>query len=121
MSDTPPAESQGSKTTAVAILVREEMLSDSDCLMQINILKRQLEETGVTVFFESEKEYMARGRVADCDCQLIQCVCAEARKHKIGCQRRLAMTCPVPISCDAHGLEVCQECDPCSCEEIKAP
>jgi hypothetical protein len=62
------------------------------------------------------EEFTAIGRVADCDCGLITCVCEEARSHKKECRYRLAMTCAIPISCDAHGYDVCPTCDPCTCE-----
>jgi hypothetical protein len=110
------AQKQGPEPRAVAILIREDMLTDPEALAHVRDVKEKLEAMGLTVFFESEKAYMARGRVLDCDCALIQCVCTEARKHKAGCQRRLAMTCAIPISCDAHGRDICEECDPCSCE-----
>jgi hypothetical protein len=61
------------------------------------------------------EEYMAMGRVADCDCQLIKCVCTEARKHDKRCIYRIAMTCAIPIACEDHGQDVCPVCDPCIC------
>jgi len=64
-----------------------------------------------------QEEFMARGRVADCDCGLISCVCEEARKHKPECRFRKALTCAVGISCDEHGYDVCPKCDPCDCEK----
>ena len=66
--------------------------------------------------FEEAEAFMAKGRVADCSCDLIQCVCAEARKHDASCRLRVAMTCAVPIACE-HGYDVCPECDPCTCHE----
>jgi hypothetical protein len=64
---------------------------------------------------ETFEEFSARGRVSDCDCNLIQCVCTEARQHRDGCQYRLALTCAVAIRCKPHRKEVCPECDPCPC------
>jgi hypothetical protein len=66
------------------------------------------------VQFEDAEEWMARGRVADCDCQLISCVCAEARTHEPKCRHRVALTCAVAIVCE-HGSDVCPQCDPCTC------
>lgn len=64
--------------------------------------------------YESFEEFTARGRVKDCDCGLIECVCAQVRPHKPTCRYRVSMTCAVPISCD-HGFETCPECDRCDC------
>ena len=100
----------------VAILVQEDHLGTMEGVEFIRQTKLQLEALGYKVVFRDEKEWMAQSRVLDCDCQLLQCVCVEARKHKLGCQWRLAMTCPVAFSCEAHGRDVCEECDPCSCE-----
>jgi hypothetical protein len=61
------------------------------------------------------EEYMAIGRVPDCDCQLIRCVCTDARKHVVGCIYRLALTCAIPIPCESHGEDVCPVCDLCTC------
>ena len=60
-------------------------------------------------------QFSAVGRLSDCDCGLIQCVCAQARRHQTDCRFRLALTCAVPIACSDHGLDVCSTCDPCSC------
>lgn len=67
------------------------------------------------------KEFAARGRVPDCDCELIQCVCAEARQHKKYCRFRRSMTCAIPIDCDDHHFDVCPVCDPCTCEGPDLP
>lgn len=64
---------------------------------------------------EDYEEFLKESRVADCDCQLIQCVCLDARKHKKDCRYRISLTCAVPIACKEHGLDVCQTCDPCTC------
>lgn len=64
---------------------------------------------------EPIEDFMARGRVKDCDCGLLQCACLEARKHKKSCRHRLALICPVEVLCVAHKLEVCPECDACDC------
>lgn len=61
------------------------------------------------------KDFKAIGRVENCDCGLIQCVCQQARQHKNGCPLKLAMTCAIPIECNKHGLDVCPECTPCTC------
>lgn len=83
----------------------------------VTYLKNMLEKTGYEVGVNSIEAYMARGRVPDCTCELIQCVCAEARKHEKGCRFRQAMTCAVAITCD-HGVDVCPECDPCTCAGV---
>jgi len=36
-------------------------------------------------------------------------------KHLSGCKWYAAAACPVAVSCDAHGHDVCPECDPCIC------
>lgn len=59
--------------------------------------------------------FAARGRLPDCDCQLIQCVCATKREHDQGCRFRRALTCPIGIACEPHGEDVCPVCDPCTC------
>lgn len=66
---------------------------------------------------ETFDEFSARGRLDDCDCQLIECVCAVARTHKKDCRMRKALTCAIPISCEPHGLDVCPTCDPCTCDK----
>lgn len=60
-------------------------------------------------------EYAALRRALDCDCNLIQCVCHEARQHKPDCHLRIALMCAIPFPCDAHGLDVCPTCDVCTC------
>lgn len=62
-------------------------------------------------------EYQKIGRIDDCDCKLIQCVCLEARQHKIDCPYRKALTCAIPFECEKHGLDVCVECDRCTCND----
>jgi hypothetical protein len=64
---------------------------------------------------ETYEQYSSFGRLPDCDCQLIRCVCAQARRHQLTCKYRKAMTCAIGISCEEHGLEICPTCDPCSC------
>lgn len=63
---------------------------------------------------ETFEEYSARGRVHDCDCQLIQCVCLVKRQHQEDCRFRVSLTCAVPIECE-HGVDVCPHCDKCDC------
>lgn len=62
-------------------------------------------------------EWTAIGRVPDCDCQHIQCVCLIKRTHKDDCPFRRAVTCAIGIPCEKHGYEVCPECDPCTCQQ----
>jgi hypothetical protein len=61
------------------------------------------------------KEFTTRGRVADCNCDMIVCVCIEARKHKDGCPYKVALLCPVSIECHEDGFDVCKICDACTC------
>jgi hypothetical protein len=63
----------------------------------------------------AQAQLLARGRVADCDCNMIACVCSDARPHTIDCRYRKALTCAVGIACK-HGYDVCPQCDPCTCE-----
>jgi len=60
-------------------------------------------------------ELMARERVEDCNCGLIQCICQQARQHKEDCLLRLSMTCAIPIECAEHDRDVCPICTPCTC------
>jgi hypothetical protein len=73
------------------------------------------------VEYTSFEEFTARGRVADCDCDLIVCACIEIRQHKEGCRYRLALSCPVEITCEAHGRDVCPTCDACTCGTVQGP
>jgi len=66
---------------------------------------------------EGVETFMARGRVEDCDCELIQCVCAIARQHAEDCKFRKALTCAIGIECEEHGRDVCPVCDPCTCSK----
>lgn len=66
---------------------------------------------------ESAREFMARGRVEDCDCEMIQCVCVLARQHDKDCKFRRALTCAIGIECEEHGRDVCPVCDPCTCSK----
>lgn|SRR5574341_127792 len=61
-------------------------------------------------------EFMAIGRVEDCDCGHIQCCCEVRCGHDDECRFRQAATCAVPIACESHGRDVCPVCDPCTCE-----
>jgi hypothetical protein len=65
-------------------------------------------------------DFAARGRVPDCNCGLIICVCLQVRPHKLYCMYRKSMTCPVAIPCDC-GFDVCPKCDPCTCEGPDQP
>lgn len=62
------------------------------------------------------EEYTARGRVSDCTCRLIQCVCTRSRGHKDDCTYRMALTCPISVPCEEHGYDVCPHCDLCTCK-----
>jgi hypothetical protein len=43
--------------------------------------------------------WMARGRVSDCDCDLLQCECEQIRSHSKGCAFRLSITSVVDVGC----------------------
>lgn len=64
---------------------------------------------------------VVRAPIVACDeCQHLSCVCQVLADHVEGCHFRLAVTCAVPISCLAHGLDVCGPCgDVCTCDEVK--
>jgi hypothetical protein len=64
---------------------------------------------------EPIEDFMARGRVKDCDCDMIECVCLQIRQHKKRCPYCVALICPVEVLCRKHKLEVCPECDACTC------
>jgi hypothetical protein len=66
-------------------------------------------------YLEPFAVWTTRGRVSDCDCQLLQCACAQARLHAKRCRFRIALTCAIPIACEAHGRDVCPHCDVCDC------
>jgi hypothetical protein len=101
-----------------SILVNEETIHDMEALHHIRMLKNQLEEQGHTVVFDDEASWMARGRAADCDCQLLQCVCVEARQHKTECHWRKVLLAPIGFPCEPHGLEECPTCDACTCKDL---
>ena len=61
------------------------------------------------------EQFSAQGRVDDCDCQLVPCVCSQARQHGKNCPLRQALTCGFAFNCERHGLEVCAQCDACTC------
>lgn len=58
--------------------------------------------------------FIARGRLPDCDCGLVQCGCLRKREHVESCRFRRALTCPIGVTCK-HGEDICPECDPCTC------
>jgi hypothetical protein len=45
----------------------------------------------------------------------------DGRAHASACRWRTALFCPVGIACDAHGYDVCPECDRCSCGHPETP
>ena len=61
------------------------------------------------------EDFKKVGRVEDCDCGHLQCVCELVRQHKDDCPLRLAISCAIPIECDKHGGDVCPICNPCTC------
>lgn len=55
-------------------------------------------------------------RIPGCDCKMIhECVCRQLRGHAEECPYRRAVVCPVAISCEDHGRDVCPVCDLCTC------
>jgi hypothetical protein len=63
-------------------------------------------------------ESPTKDRAPDCDCGLIECVCAEARMHDESCRFRIALTCAVPIACEEHETgDICPICDACTCKK----
>jgi hypothetical protein len=63
---------------------------------------------------EDYDTFVARGRIENCTCHQISCVCAQVAGHNEGCRFRTAVLCPIPIDCE-HGYDVCPQCDPCTC------
>jgi len=61
------------------------------------------------------EEIYAEGRIDDCTCGLISCVCKVVRVHKQDCRFRISLVCPVGIACE-HGSELCPICDACTCQ-----
>jgi hypothetical protein len=60
------------------------------------------------------EEFKRRCRVKHCSCGLIICVCEKIKGHALECRYLVSMLCPVAIACE-HGLDVCPECDSCTC------
>lgn len=98
---------------AVALLVNEPL--DENDRKYVGEVKAMLETVGCEVIIQNEKEYFARGRVADCTCQMLECVCALTRLHLVSCRYRKALIRPIAISCEEHGVDVCPVCDSCTC------
>jgi hypothetical protein len=96
----------------VVILTKEGLMPGDPSVIET---KRMLEESGCEVGFQDEAEYIAQGRVEDCDCQMLQCVCVEVRKHKPECRWRKALVAPIGFACEQHNLEECPTCDACTC------
>jgi hypothetical protein len=67
-----------------------------------------------TAIEEPLADWMARGRVPNCTCECLQCVCEAVKGHTKECRFRIAMTCAIPIKCE-HREEVCMTCDACTC------
>jgi hypothetical protein len=114
---TEPEEAQVPRQT-LAILTRKDMTADDPMIVEA---KAMLEALGHTVVFQDEEEYFAQGRVPDCDCMLLQCVCTEVRPHQKTCRYRVALSCAIPIECEEHGFDVCPVCDVCTCKEMPCP
>ena len=108
------------KDEIVRVCLKSESTEDVEaaCRQLQSYIDTGVVPDGGTIVVEDYDTYAARGRVPDCDCELIQCVCTEARKHKVGCDYRLAMTCAIPVECD-HGVDCCPQCDPCTCGGAK--
>jgi hypothetical protein len=104
-------------TRVIHVTLKSESAEDIDaaCSQVRSYIDTGVVQDGASIVEEDYETFSARGRVPDCDCGLIQCACAEARKHKVGCRYRTALTCAIPIECD-HGFDVCPQCDACTCE-----
>jgi hypothetical protein len=51
-------------------------------------------------------------------CGYFDCVCAIRAAHKKGCSYlRMALS-KIGFPCDVHGLDVCEDCTPCTCKEM---
>lgn len=70
-------------------------------------------------YWEDEETHFARGRVENCTCEMLYCVCAQVVDHLEYCHFRKAMLCPIGFVCE-HGVEVCSQCDPCTCLGTRA-
>lgn len=51
-------------------------------------------------------------------CGFFDCVCQILAAHDPRCRRHVAAAQPIGITCE-HGAEVCDQCDPCTCSEVK--
>jgi hypothetical protein len=60
-------------------------------------------------------EFLAEGRVADCDCGLLCCACLAARVHMKECRYRRTLLSRVLFTCEKHRVAPCPECDACDC------
>lgn len=53
--------------------------------------------------------------MTDCPiCKHLSCVCHILFTHDEHCKYRRSATCAIPVECE-HGLDVCPDCDPCTC------
>lgn len=73
-------------------------------------------ETGTKVGFCGHCGYVRQDTngVADTDC-----LCMAEMEHKLGCDHLAAISSKVGIACEAHGEDVCPECDACTCAHIE--
>jgi hypothetical protein len=100
----------------VRMLLRMEHFNEPENILLMKMkLERAAAQQGMELVIDSEEEFLARGRVPDCDCGIIQCCCTEARQHGPMCHWRIALLCPFGLPCDPHGVDVCPECDTCTC------
>lgn len=53
----------------------------------------------------------------DGTCFVVCEACDAAERHNDGCPMLVALQAPVSITCDVHKLDVCPECDACTCKE----
>ena len=64
----------------------------------VNKLAESLKRQDLEVFTDC--------KILACEtCGHFACVCEVRTAHKDGCRLRLAVTCAIPISCDAHGQD----------------
>ncbi len=65
-------------------------------------------------YLEDFEVYAARGRVPNCTCGLIECLCTQIAGHTDHCRFKVSALSPVCFPCE-HDLDVCATCTPCTC------
>jgi len=119
MSEVKDPEQGEGKRVAVMLLTKEHLNNPEELLLIQNALKKAADACGMGVAIEDEETFLARGRVKDCDCQMLQCVCTEVRQHKPECRWRMALLAPIGFACEPHDREECPVCDACTCSPVE--